>query len=360
MRIGLAVYGSLDVVTGGNIYDRLLVARLRARGDVVHIIPMEKRTFLGNLADSVSVRFPEDVDVLLQDELTHPSFLIPNRREHRSPVVSIVHNLHSSERRPRWQNAIYRAIEKHYLASVDGLVLNSGATLDSVRTRLGIHKPFVVAAPGGDRLGSWTAEAVTARAFEAGPLRVVFLANITALKGLRVLLDAMASLPADRFELDIVGSCEVEPVYADAMRRQASRLAARVVFHGILDGKPLIERLRRAQLMAIPSYYEGFGIAYLEGMGFGLPAIGTRAGAVPEIISSGQNGLLIEPGDSASLAACLKLLDSDRNVLARMAGSALKYYKSRPTWDKTGDVVRGFLIRLLAGKTSEGRQSGTQ
>lgn len=349
MKIGLVVYDSLDVVTGGNLYDRILVSCLRARRDEVQIISLKKRSYIGNLTDNLSVSLPADLDILLQDELVHASLLIPNQRARRYPVVSIVHNLHSSERRPQWQNAVYSLIEKRYVESVDGLVVNSRATLDSVRTGLGAHKPFVVVPPGGDRLGSWTGEAVRGRAREAGPLRIIFLANITALKGLRVLLDALALLPRDRFELDIVGSCDVEPAYADAMRRQASRLSGRVVFHGVLDGTPLTQRLKRAQVMVIPSYYEGFGIAYLEGMAFGLPAIGTRVGGVPEIISSGVNGYLIDAGDSATLAARLSTLDSDRNMLAGMASSALQRFKSQPTWDDSGDAVRGFLLGLLGG-----------
>ncbi len=120
MKIGLVVYGSLDVVTGGNVYDRVLVSRLRDRGDQVEIISLKKRGYLGNLTDNFSVHLVGDVDVLLQDELTHPSLLIPNARGRPHPIVSIVHNLHSSEGRPRWQNSAYRAIERRYLNSVDG------------------------------------------------------------------------------------------------------------------------------------------------------------------------------------------------------------------------------------------------
>jgi glycosyltransferase involved in cell wall biosynthesis len=242
---------------------------------------------------------------------------------------------------------VYSAIEKRYLESVDGLVFNSNATRDSVRCGLGVDKRFVVAAPGGDRLGSWTFGAVHARAFEPGPLRIIFLANVTPLKGLHVLLEALSALPRDRFELDVVGSCDVEKGYADAMRRQALQLGAHTAFHGVLDGEPLIERLKRAQVMAIPSYYEGFGIAYVEGMAFGLPSIGVKTGAVPEIIFPGENGFLMPPGDSRSLATYLSLLASDRNQLARMAETALRNFKSRPTWDASGDAVRRFLLTLL-------------
>jgi hypothetical protein len=63
------------------------------------------------------------VDLLLQDELNHASLFLLNRRlrkEVRYPLVSIVHHLRSSERRPTWQNTLYRRIERNYLESMDG------------------------------------------------------------------------------------------------------------------------------------------------------------------------------------------------------------------------------------------------
>ena len=75
-------------------------------------------------------------------------------------------------------------------------------------------------------------------------------------------------------------------------------LSSIVHFHGSLDNAPLIELLKQSHVLVVPSSYEGFGIVYLEGMGFGLPAIGTTAGAAGEIITHGENGYLIQPDDA--------------------------------------------------------------
>jgi glycosyltransferase involved in cell wall biosynthesis len=104
--------------------------------------------------------------------------------------------------------------------------------------------------------------------------------------------------------------------------------------------------------MVVPSYYEGFGIAYLEGMAFGLPAIGTTAGAVPELLKHAENGYLITPGDSHALARHLEALASDRALLARIGSGALESFQSKPTWRESGEAVRKFLLGELAGRTS--------
>lgn len=347
MKIGLVVYGSLETITGGNLYDRLLVKGLRARGDQVEILSLPSRDPLNILLHEFQFQPPAELDVLIQDELTHASLLIPNQFRHKQPVVTIVHNLHSLERRPAWQNALFRRIEREYLRSVDGVIANSDSTLRSIHISLGVEKPSVVAPPGGDRLGGLPVQAVKARAARRGPLRLLFLANVTPVKGLEILLRALETLDPGLYELDVVGSCEMEPRYARQLALQAGLLGARIHFHGSLDGEPLVRLLADADVMVIPSFYEGFGIAFAEGMAFGLPAIGTRVGAVPNTITHGVNGYLIQPGDAAALAGHISSLASDRALLARLSTAASEDSFARPTWDDAVESIRSFLTSFL-------------
>ena len=121
-------------------------------------------------------------------------------------------------------------------------------------------------------------------------------------------------------------------------------LSSKVFFYGILDDEPLIERLEYAQVMVIPSSYEGFGIAYLEGMGFGLPAIATTSGAASEFITDGENGYLIPPENSSVLAERLVTLANDQELLARMSINALKSYQQQPSWEQTVDCIQRFFL----------------
>ena len=98
----------------------------------------------------------------------------------------------------------------------------------------------------------------------------------------------------------------------------------------------------------IPSQFEGFGIAYLEGMAHGLPALGTTAGAIPELISDGIDGFLIAPGDAATPGpAYWRCLGSDRRLLARMGIAALQKYRSRPKWAASTELIRSFLLDIV-------------
>jgi glycosyltransferase involved in cell wall biosynthesis len=120
-------------------------------------------------------------------------------------------------------------------------------------------------------------------------------------------------------------------------------LSDQVIFLGALDDKALGSRLRSSQVLALPSSYEGFGIAYLEGMGFGLPAIATTGGAAGEIITDGIDGFLIKPGDILALRDCIRELAQDRQRLLKLSLAARKRYEVHPGWEDTGRSIRRFL-----------------
>jgi glycosyltransferase involved in cell wall biosynthesis len=345
MRLAILIYGSLDTLSGGYLYDRKLVEYLRSQGDTVEIISLPWRNYAAHLTDNLHFRLPPDLDLLIQDELNHPSLLSANCHPNRFPIVSLVHHLRCSEQRPAWQNWFYRLVEKRYLASVDGFIFNSQTTKKAVDGLIANGKPHLVAYPPTDRFGMGLSdEQIISRAHETGPLRVLFLGNVIHRKGLHTLLKAIR-LEAINIKIDVVGALDLEPEYAHNMQRQVktSNLNSKIFFHGPLDNDELIEKLKSAHVMAIPSSYEGFGIVYLEGMAFGLPAIGTINGGASEIISDCKTGFLIPPDDEQMLSERLSTLARDRDLLKRMSVAALERYRQQPRWEETAGNIRKFL-----------------
>ena len=350
MKIGLIIYGSLDIVSGGYLYDRKLVESLRKRGDEVEIISLPQRNYLAYLLDNFAFRLPHGFDIIIEDELNHPSLLSANAEKDSCPVVSLVHNLHSLEPRAKWQNNLYRIVEQQYLNSVDGFIFNSETTSKAVHDLIKDKKTSIIANPPTDRFGLRINEnQIRLRANELNPLRILFLGNVIPLKGLLVLLEALRHQTLG-IRLDVVGSLDIDHKYAEKMQKivKVYDLTSKVHFHGILDNDPLIEKLANAQVMVIPSLYEGFGISYLEGMGFGLPAIATTSGAASEFIINGENGFLIPPENSSALAEQLNTLANDRNLLTRISINALQTYQSRPSWEQTVDRIRDFLLQIVS------------
>jgi len=287
-------------------------------------------------------------DLLIEDELNHPSLLLANRGKHPYPIISLVHHLRSSELRPEWQNAFYRVVEKKYLGSVDGFIFNSKTTESTVNSLVDDGKPGVIAYPPTDRFGPPISEERIIERAKSAELRILFLGNVIGRKGLHTLLKAISSQPS-AFRVDVIGALTAEPQYAKQIQEfiAHNNLSSFVFLHGPLDKDPLIERLKRAHVLVVPSSYEGFGIVYLEGMCFGLPAIGTTAGAASEVIRDGVDGFLIQPEDADLLANRLKVLHEKREVLIRMSCAARERYLRQPKWEETASQIRGFLQSFL-------------
>lgn len=354
MRIGLLIYGALDTLSGGYLYDRSLVEYLRNRGDQVAIIslPVERYfpSMRHNFSPSLRKRLNNlQIDLLLEDELCHPSLFWINRKIKAvisCPVIAIVHHLRSSEDNPQWQRKIYRSVERLYLESVDGYIFNSYVTRQSVEKLLLKSKPSVIAHPGGDRMADHIdPEEIITRAHQAGPLRLLFLGNLIPRKGLHTLIQALSRLPRREWSLTIVGSLEMDQRYADRMQEMTRRLGFRdqVQFTGPLVDSGLMEVMRTHHILVLPSSYEGYGIAYIEGMGLGLPAIATTAGGAAEIITPGENGYLVPPEDPVALAQILSSLIEDRDRLEKLSLNALQRHLSHPTWSETCERIRNFL-----------------
>ena len=350
MRLALVLYGSLDTVSGGYLYDRLLVNHLRAQGDEVDLISLPWRNYAAHLTDNFSHALQQRLtdpgyDLILQDELNHPSlFLVRAIRELPLPIISLVHHLRSSEQRPAWQNIFYRWVEQRYLRSVDGFIFNSRTTQTVVEKLIGKQLPNVIAYPGGNRLctAPLDPEPIRQRATRPGPLKLLFVGNLIPRKGLDTVLAALAQIESG-WELNVVGSLQTDPAYVAQIQK---RISPPIHLLGALDDSQLAHSYANSDCLIVPSTYEGFGIVYLEGMAFGLPAIATTAGAASEIITNGTNGFLIEPGDATTLAQHVRQLIGDRERLLQLSLAARDRFLSHPTWEQSATTIRDFLLRL--------------
>jgi glycosyltransferase involved in cell wall biosynthesis len=366
MKLGLVIYGSINTLSGGYMYDRLLVDYLRAQGDTVEIISLPWRNYAAHLTDNFTFRLwspttsrwkgQEQVpglhkyDILIQDELNHPSLIGANSGKHPYPIVSLVHHLRCSELRPKWQNDLYRIVEKKYLQSVDGFIFNSQTTQGVVNSVVENSKPSVVAYPPTDRFGKAISESEIKERSKKKELNIVFLGNVIERKGLHTLLKALTTiLHPSSFVLDVIGSLTTDPAYAKTIQAYITNnhLSSFVFLHGPLDNDPLREKLNQAHVLIVPSSYEGFGIVYLEGMGFGLPAIGTTAGAASEVIEHGKTGYLIDPNDSDALANHIEQLATDRSLLTQLSLNARTRYIQQPSWNETAGSIRTFLQKMI-------------
>lgn len=354
MKIGLVIYGELTRVPGSYLFDRYLVSGLSKIGHDLDVVSLTERDYGRQLLDNFSFRLRRQLrrggyDVLLQDELNHPSLFFLNRslrKGARFPIVSIVHALRSRQPWPPNEKRLYARIERNYLRTVDGVIVKSQETRQEVQQLAAVPLPSVLAAPGRDHIQpDLSAEQAAERARQTGPLRLLFLGDVTRSRGLHFLLAGLAELPKNSVRLDVVGDLQAEPTYVRHTQATIVRegLTQMVTLWGSLRGRSLLERLRIAQALAVTSEGDGARLAYLEAMGFYLPVLASHDGNAREVISDGVEGFLVNRRRPDAVAAAIRKWSDDRERLLTMGGAARERFMVQPTWAQTAERVSSFL-----------------
>jgi len=130
------------------------------------------------------------------------------------------------------------------------------------------------------------------------------------------------------------------PAYPDIVEK--------VTFTGMLTGKEKLAALSRADIFVLPSYSEGFSMAILEALAWGLPVIITHQCHFPEVAEV-RAGIVIDP-DSAQLAeAMIELLDNPK-LCEEMGNNGRRLVIERFTWDKIANQMIELYQRVLKGE----------
>jgi glycosyltransferase involved in cell wall biosynthesis len=353
MRVGLLIYGDINTISGGYLYDRKLVEFLRHQGDEVVIVSVKKTTYLKALFTNT---IPEElknikIDVLIQDELVHPSFWRINRKLKKilnCPIVSLVHLFGCAIPAYPPKKSILRIIEKRYLASVDALILNSKESYSQAESLLSGRMPMnLIANPCGD---NFSEPKDLQKNYSEKGLKIFFVGNISRQKGLHVLIKALYQLNNKNISLSIVGREDIDSKYLETIRKyiEINKLDDQIKFHGVLHGDALREEYLDHDVFIMPSANEAYGIVFLEAMQFYMPVVGCSSGGTKEIIEDGVNGYLIDPEDSNRLAEIINFLDEDRSLLKQLSETSRQKYLQHPTWNESMNKIRMFLQEIIS------------
>ncbi len=359
MHVAFVIYGSLDEISGGFLYDRHLVHHLQRRGHHVTVVAWPWRSYVRSLYDNFSHYVARqlgnnELDLILQDQLVHPSCFHLNRRLRRAvrtPIVSLIHLLRHSQSWPRWQHRLYHGVERRYLATVDGFIFVNRQIEARVHAMRAVMPPGVIAPPAGDHLdGALTPDDIWRRAQRSGPLKIAFVGNLTPLKGLHVVLQALAQMPRDSWCLTVMGSLDRDSSYVRRIRHEvaAQGWEGRVKLLGVVSQVEVSAHLAQSDLFAVPSNPESYSIAYLEAMSHGLPVVAHVQSDSAALVEPGISGFHMQPGDAQGLAGHLRALALDRPRLGHMSLAARKRFVSFPTWEQSMSRAVQFLEHMVA------------
>jgi glycosyltransferase involved in cell wall biosynthesis len=123
------------------------------------------------------------------------------------------------------------------------------------------------------------------------------------------------------------------------------RLSDRVTVLGSVSAQRIAELYAHADIFALASRFEGYGMAYSEAIAHGLPVVGTRAGAIPDTVPANA-GILVEPDDVPAFALALRRLIADADERKRFAAAARAAAVKLPTWQESAKIVARTLETL--------------
>ncbi len=171
----------------------------------------------------------------------------------------------------------------------------------------------------------------------SSPPVILFVAAITYRKGLDFLLDAMRGLiqciPDVR--LRIAGVWDWDRPFVDSLKYQFADLIERgsVAFLGGVSQSQLLEEMRAATLLCLPSRAESAPMVISQAMAAGRPVVGSRVGGIPQLVTDNVDGRLWDVGDAGKLFELLRELLVDREMAMRFGGNARLAARARYSSD---------------------------
>jgi glycosyltransferase involved in cell wall biosynthesis len=339
--------GDLESASGGYVYDRSMVAGLRALGWQVRVhtldasFPSPSPHALIHAA-SVLTALPDRSCVLI-DGLAlgaMPQLLEPHAG--RLVLIALIHMpLAAQFGLPADAAARLRRQERCALRWVQHVVVTGSTTQwDLAQDGVDAAKLSLV------EPGVWLPQ-VASGAATAGESAVQMLcvATVHDGKGHELLIDALAPLAHIPWYLHCVGSVSRSPAAVQRLMQRLQRLglAGRVALLGEMPHPALSEWYLAADLFVLPTLRETYCMAVAEALAHGVPVISSRAGAIPELV--GAAGLLIEPGDCKGLQAALARALQDSALRASLRAAARAARARLTTWPDACEQMARVLER---------------
>jgi glycogen synthase len=158
--------------------------------------------------------------------------------------------------------------------------------------------------------------------------RIGYVGRLAEQKRPDLLVEAFGDLE-ETASLIVVGDGPLRPQVEAAVRR--SRARDRITLSGFVPHQQVPAVLRSVDLLVLPSIYEEMGSVLAEAMACGLPVVASDVGGIPDVVSDGETGILVPPGDVPALSKALDGVLKDSSLRTRL-GAEARRQSSRYSW----------------------------
>ena len=355
MHVTLIAPAPFDTLSGGYVYDRRMVEGLRAAGHTVEVAELAGRYPLTDEAAREAARaawnaLPAGTRPLI-DGLALPAFLdLADALTPRNTVGLVHHPTALETGHSEADRAFLRRAERRLMPLLPRIIVTSEPTAERLTVDFGVDRGRIaVVVPG-------TEDAPRSDGSKGPSCQILSVGTLVPRKGHDVLLRALARLFDLEWRLTIAGSPDRDRVHARTLSALAEELgiANRVHFAGEVSDGELEELWREADLFALATYWEGYGMAVAEALRRGLPVAVTAGGAAASLVPT-EAGVVCPPGDHESLSLAMRRLIFSPALRRDMAQAAWQAGRTLPDW-KT--QTRAFAIALGDIESPRGGDAG--
>jgi glycosyltransferase involved in cell wall biosynthesis len=352
MRIVLLVPAPFDTISGGYVYDRRIVAGLRALGNDVTVVELAGRHPLPDDAALQDARtawaaVPADAAIVI-DGLALPAFAGFAETFAARGVVGLIH--HPTGLETGLDSATSTAlldIERRMFPLLSRAIVTSRFTGEGLSADFGVDPDRItVVVPG-------TEDAPRSLGGSDGVCRIFALGTLIPRKGHDVLLRALARLFDLDWHLTIAGNPHADPACAAMLYAlpQELGIAERVTFLGELSGQPLADLWSRSDIFALATHFEGYGMAIAEALKRGLPVCVTKGGAAGDLVSP-EAGTVSPVDNVEQLSRSLRRVIFDTALRHDFAEAAWAIGQTLPDWAAQADAFARALEDACANPAS--------
>lgn len=348
MRIRFIIPGDINTPTGGYRYDRSILHEWKKQNVAVDLVsvpgtypkprPSDKELAFDILNEC------DEADVTVIDGLAGGGF--PDLLAHSSrltPCISLLHHPLCLENGISQKDAaLLEESERAGLEFVKAVITTSPATSKTIAKLFDYPKSAIHSVePGVER-----AKMIDFRTHE--PLSILSVGSISERKGHDVLIKALAAIHHLPWRLTVIGPQNIDTKLFRALTAlcQSLGIEERVQFLDGLSDSALHDHFDEADIFALASRYEGYGMAYAEAIVRGIPVIGTTAGAIPDTVPE-QAGLLVAPDDIDALSNALTAFLTDEPLRRQKHEGARLAEPDFPTWSGSAKAIMKILEGLV-------------
>lgn len=319
--------------TGGNVYAAHALAALRHAGAAVRTLSLDR-------TPSVAALRTLRAEIVIVDTIAAAK---------ATPIVRVL--------RRRGARVVTLALMSRgavRLARGSDDVIAVSRTLGKELRAAGIPASRIAVIPPGTSRAA-KARARRVRGSRTGqPARVLCVANWTRAKGIHTLIAAARRVP--EVSLDLVGA-HPDPRYASQVLAQIAHadLAGRIRVRGALTGARLDQLHGSADIFALPSTLESYGMAVGEALARGLPVVACDIAATREVTAGAA--ALVPPGRVRPLTRTLRSIATDARRRHALAARARQRARTLPTWERTERKLASAVLRAVSARGAGARRT---